>query len=66
MSAIGSNKWQAEWGAPILMSHGPNTSECGVAVLLPRELLSVCEVDTVYNDGEYRLFVLELIYNLHS
>ena len=34
--------WQTEWGAPIIYSHGPSTSECGVAVLLPRALLGVC------------------------
>ena len=56
--------WQAEWGAPIILSHGPSTSECGVAVLLPRALLSICDVKTLFNDDSGRLIILEFKYRL--
>ena len=47
--------WQAEWGAPVMFSHGPSTSECGVAVLLPRSLLGICNVVVKHSDDAGRL-----------
>lgn len=56
--------WQAEWGAPIFFAHGLNTHECGVAVLLPRIILGVCDVKSVYSDDDGRLLILELNYRM--
>lgn len=55
--------WQAEWGAPVLFSHGPNTSTCGVAVLLPRAMNGVCDVAVRYRDDMGRLLVLKLTFD---
>ena len=52
--------WEAEWGSPIYLSHGPSTHEAGVAVLLPRSL--TCDVSVVHNDNDGRLLVLQLLY----
>ena len=52
--------WQAEWGAPIMMSHGRTTSECGVAVLLPRALIGMCDANVVFSDDDGRLIIIEV------
>ena len=52
--------WQAEWGAPIMMSHGRTTSECGVAILLPRALIGVCDANVVFSDDDGRLIIIEV------
>ena len=54
--------WRAEWGAPIFFSHGTSTSECGVAVLLPRALLSICDVNSISEDEGGRFLMLEFRY----
>ena len=54
--------WQAEWGAPVYLSHGPSTNECGVTVLLPRTLLGTCDVRVQYNAENGRLLILDLVY----
>ena len=56
--------WQAEWGAPIMFAHGPNTSECGVAVLIPRCLLSVCKVTVRYSCDAGRLLIIDFEYDM--
>lgn len=55
--------WQAEWGSQIVVSHGLSTSECGVAVLLPRSLLQGCCVTPFYIDSKGRLVALNLAYD---
>ena len=54
--------WQAEWGSTIYFGHGPNTSECGVAVLIPRSLSGVCNGKVLHDVGNGRLVVLALEY----
>ena len=64
-SAPGDNViWQAEWGAPIILSHGPSTNECGVAILLPKALDRICDVKTVYVDDAGRMLIIELKFRL--
>ena len=64
-SAPGDNTiWQNEWGAPIMFSHGISTSECGIAILLPRVLCGTCDVKVVYTDDVGRLRIVELKFRL--
>ena len=56
--------WQTEWGAPVMFSHGLSTNECGVAVMLPRVLLSICDVKMLYSDEVGRIIILELQFRL--
>ena len=64
-SAPGDNTiWQNEWGAPIVFSHGISTSECGIAILLPRVLCGTCDVKVMYIDDVGRLLILELKFRL--
>ena len=52
--------WQAEWGSPIYLSHGPSSHDGGVAVLLPRSL--TCDVTVLHNGNDGRLLVLGFDY----
>ena len=48
-------------GARIIsFCHGVSTSECGVAVLLPRVLHSMHRVTESYNDGRGRLLIVDI------
>lgn len=57
-----SSFWQAEWGAPIMFYHGPNTCEAGVAIMLPRSLAGRCNATVSYDSGNGRLLILNIDY----
>ena len=46
-----------------MFAHTPNVNECGVAVLLPRNMLASCNASLRFSDSAGRLIVLELDYD---
>ena len=54
--------WSAEWGAPIVFSHGASENEGGVAILIPRNLVGICDVSVEFNDELGRLLIVKLAY----
>ena len=55
--------WQAEWGAPIVLAHGPSTGEAGIAVLMPRALAGICTLSVIFDSGNGRLLATKLDYD---
>ena len=58
--------WRAEWGGGIFFSHGSSSSECGVAVLLPRVIQASWQVNLYHSDGRGRLLMLTLVADVAS
>lgn len=54
--------WEAEWGSSVLFSHGPNTNEAGVAVLIPRSIRQACTFTEMFNDKEGRFLVVDFAF----